>query len=275
MLRGLLFAIPIVLLLGGTVIAAAYLWFDREMRDEIARLESGARDPVRVVTAEMIAGLPEPAQRYFKHAGVIGQPMPRIVRLTQRGRIRSSAEASWMAFEAEETYSTNPPGFVWRAWLPSRSTPVALGRDLYLEGAGSILIKMAALFPLADEQGNFLKAAGLMRYLNEMAWFPAALLGENVAIMPIDDSSFGVAVSDRGMTAEAVMIVDAEGRLRNFRARRYNTGTRSMEVWETPLTDEGPLAGLTLPTRGSAVWKLAGGDLTYIELEVISLAYEY
>jgi hypothetical protein len=34
------------------------------------------------------------------------------------------------------------------------------------------------------------------------------------------------------------------------------------------------LNGLRLPTAGSAVWKLAGGDLDYIELEITGLSYE-
>jgi hypothetical protein len=244
------------------------------MRGDVARLRAAAQPSGTTITAGMLAGLPEPAQRYFAHAGVLGQPIPRIVRLTQRGRIRSGNAADWMAFEAEETYSTDPPAFVWRTWLPARTMPVALGRDEYRDGEGSILIRMAALVPVADERGAEMQAAGLMRYLNEMTWFPAAFLGPNVTIAPADANSFSVSISDRGTTAAAVMFVDAAGRLTNFRAERFNTGTRTIETWETPLAAEGPLAGLTLPTAGSAVWKLPGGDLTYIELEVTGLAYE-
>ena len=117
-------------------------------------------------------------------------------------------------------------------------------------------------------------AAGLMRYLNEMMWFPAAFLGSNVKISAIDDASFGVSIADRGMVAEAALFVDASGQLTNFRARRYNTGSRSMETWETPITAYRSYTGLLLPSAGSAVWKLGAGDLDYIELEITSVTYQ-
>jgi hypothetical protein len=233
-----------------------------------------SRAPGVAVTEAMLAGLPAPAQRYFRYSGVLGQPIPRLVRITQKGRIRGSAGDNWMNFEADETYSTSPPAFVWRASFPVVVAPVALGRDEYLEGRGSILMKMLAVLPLADEHGDELAAAGLMRYLNESMWFPASLLGPNVEITPIDDASFRATLSDRGLSAEAVFFVDGEGRLVNFRANRYDTSTRAIGTWETPVSGYRSINGLNLPTRGSAVWKRDAGDLSYIELEVTGITYE-
>ena len=119
-----------------------------------------------------------------------------------------------------------------------------------------------------------MRAAGLMRYLNEMMWFPAAYLGHNVTILPVDDASFAVRIVDGTLVAEGRLFIDPEGRLTNFRAIRYNTGTQSEETWETPVSAWGRLAGLELPTRGAADWKLFGGDLRYIELEITSVTYE-
>ena len=135
-------------------------------------------------------------------------------------------------------------------------------------------MKLLSLFPVADEHGDELRAAGLMRYLNEMLWFPAAYLGDNVAISAVDDDSFGVRIVDRGLSAEAILDVDAAGRPTNFRAIRYNTGTASAEAWETPITAWSRMAGLELPARGAADWKLAGGDLRYIELEITAVSYD-
>ena len=135
-------------------------------------------------------------------------------------------------------------------------------------------MKLGALIPVADESGVALRAAGLMRYLNEMMWFPAAYLGRNVTIVPVDDQSFDVRIVDGPLSAEARLFIDGEGQLTNFRAIRYNTGTRSDATWETPISAWGRLAGLELPTHGAADWKLAGGDLRYIELDILSVAYE-
>jgi hypothetical protein len=266
--------VTILVITGVVVIALAYWQFTRAIAVDLVRLSSDARSAGALITDAMLAPLPPAAQRYFRYAGVVERPVPRLVRLTQKGRIRNSETASWMDFEADETYSTSPPAFIWRAWLPARVMPVALGRDEYLEGKGSILIKLLSLVPVADEHGEQLAAAGLMRYLNESMWFPSALLGPNAAISPVDDSTFRVTLTDRGMTAEALFVVDGEGRLVTFRAQRFNTASNSVESWETPVAGYRSMNGLNLPTTGSAVWKRPAGDLTYIELEVTSLSYE-
>lgn len=255
-------------------IGVSYWLFVHGISSDLDSLTATARTPGVTVTEAMLAGLPAPAQRYFRFAGVIGQPIPRIMRITQKGRIRGSAADNWMTFEADETYSTSPPAFLWRAYFPAKLTPIALGRDEYLDGKGSIVMKMLAVAPLADEHGDELGAAGLMRYLNESMWFPAALLGPNVRIAAVDAASFRATLSDRGRTAEAVFFVDGEGRLVNFRALRYDTGTRAMGAWETPVAGYRSINGLNLPTSGSAVWKRHTGDLDYIELEVTGIAYE-
>lgn len=272
----LLLALAVLLLVGGvTIVTAAYLRFTAQIGSDVTGLlAAAARAPGPIVTEAMLAALPAPAQRYFTRAGVVGKSIPRTIRLTQKGRIRSSADAGWMALEAEEVYSVTPPALVWRTWMPSAALPIAFGRDAYLDGNGSILIKLLALFPVADEHGDELRAAGLMRFLNEMAWFPAAYLGSNVSIAPVDDSAFTVTIADRGLTATSTLFVDAEGKLVNFRARRFNTSTRSTETWETPMTAWDSFEGLNLPTAGSAVWKLPTGDLDYIELEITGIAYD-
>jgi hypothetical protein len=221
----------------------------------------------------MLSHLPVPAQRYLRHAGIVGTAIPGIVRVRQHGRIRSSPAAAWMNWEATEVYSTQPPAFVWRAYLPRKRLPVVIGRDEYLEGEGSILMKAAAIYSVADERGEALGAAGLMRYLNEMIWFPAAFLGSNVTIGPADEDSFTATIADRGITVTATLFVDGQGRLLNFRARRFNTATGRLEVWETPMTHHGERAGVQVPVAGSAVWKLADGDFAYIELSVDAVRY--
>ncbi len=274
MLRIVLLVLVGVVAVGAVGIAAGYFVLLRGIERDIVRLRGEAKSEGTIVSEAMLAGLPPSARRYFGHAGVVGTAIPKIVRITQKGRIRGSADADWMSLEAEEVYSVDPPAFVWRAWFPRRGLPFVLGRDEYLGGAGSILMKMLALMPVAEEHGEALRAAGLMRFLNEMAWFPAAYLGGNVTIGAVDATSFTVTIADRGLTATGTLVIDEAGRAVTFRARRYNTTTRSMEVWETPFAEEGQRNGLRLPTAGSALWKLSGGDFTYIELGIGDIAYD-
>lgn len=274
MLRIVLFVV-----LGVLFAAALFLWwsygrFDSEIRSDIERLRENASGGGAIIDEARLAPLPEPAQRYFRRAGIVGTAIPNTVRVVQVGRIRSSENANWMELDGEEHYSVSPPAFIWSAFLPSRSLPIVIGRDEYMDGESSILMKMAAVIPVAEASSEDLLAAGLLRYLNEVMWFPAAYFGNNVTISAESENAFNVEIVDGGVTAKATIFVDDEGRLINFRANRFNTDTRQLEVWETPITEHHVYSGLELPRRGTAVWKLPSGDFTYIELTVTDIAYD-
>lgn len=274
MLKVIVIAVVLVVVAAAAIVALAWWRWNGAIESDIQRLMADAGGEATIVDDVMLAPLPAPVQRHLRFAGVVGKPIPLTVWLTQRGRIRSAADASWMNLEATQYYSTEPPQFVWKASFPTQMMPVVLGRDAYLDGQGSMVMKMLSLYPVADESDGAMNDASLMRYLNEMMWFPAAFLGDNVSFAPIDDTSANVTIRDRGMSATATMVFDAEGRLVNFRASRFNTATRAIEAWETPMAAYGEFAGLRLPSKGSAVWSLADGDFAYIELEIVTVEYD-
>ncbi len=130
----------ILALLFGLVLifGAAYLSFNGRINREIKSLLSQAKaDPGGVITEEMLQNLPPPVQKYMTYSGVVGKAIPRTIRLKQTGRIRQDAKSAWMKLEAQEYYSTNPPGFVWKVFVPTRRFPMTLGWDAYLDGRGS------------------------------------------------------------------------------------------------------------------------------------------
>jgi hypothetical protein len=81
--------------------------------------------------------------------------------------------------------------------------------------------------------------------------------------------------TDYGKSVTARFIVDEQGRLTNFIAKRYrgNNGAYTLETWETPMTEYGMLAGLNLPIRGGALWKLPAGDEPYIDVKLTEIEY--
>lgn len=254
------------------VVGAAYWSFDHRINGEIAEVLKVQPVPRRIVTEAMLAPLPEPAQRYLRYAGVVGKPIPSTVVVHQNGRIRTSEK--WLELEAVEYYATTPPRFLWKAWMPRRTQPVAFGRDTYRDGQASILIKMGALWPLADERGAELGDAGLMRYLSEAIWFPAAFLRDNITWKAVDGNSVDVTIRDSGHSVTARLFIDSEGRLTNLMARRLDTTTRSIERWETPVTAYGTFNGLRLPVRGAALFQRKSGAFKYIEIKVTAIEYD-
>ena len=139
-----------------------------------------------------------------------------------------------------------------------------------------MLIKAASLVTVADASGEAMVQGSMLRYLNEMMWFPTAFLGDNISFEAIGDTSARVTPIDHGRTATATMSFDAEGRLIEFVAKRSamaGSGSR-LATWLVPVIEYGEVEGLRLPVRVKAVWRLADGDLDYIDVRITQLQYE-
>ena len=135
----------------------------------------------------MLQKLPDPVKRYLMYTGVVGKPIVQTVRLKQVGKIRKDAKQPWMNFEAKQYYSVSSPGFVWIAYMKIFGLPLVRVRDYYMEGRGNILVKAVSLFTVANSAGKEMDQGAMMRYLNEMMWFPSAFLGKNISFESIDD----------------------------------------------------------------------------------------
>ncbi|MGO9958780.1 MAG: DUF6544 family protein [Solirubrobacteraceae bacterium] len=229
-----------------------------------------------VIGEEMLADLPEAVRRYLSYTGLVGKPFVRTVRLTQRGRMRPGPGQPWMALEAEEHYTVRPPGFVWAGTIRLGPVAVARARDMYADGHGHMLVKVASLFAVVNASGKEMDQGAMMRYLSEMIWFPSAFLEDNISFEAVDDRSALVTLTDRGQSACGTLFFDGDGRLTDFVAKRYRIidGRSELETWSTPVTGYGEFEGLRLPIRGKAAWKLAVGDLEYIEVAITELEYD-
>jgi len=251
--------------------------FSRLVRSDVQAL--CARAPggeTRVVTNQLLGGLPEPVQRYLRYTGVVGKPFVRRVYLRQQGRVRLGSEQAWIPLHAQQWYSVRPPGFVWDGTMRVAGIPVGRARDMYQGGHGAMLVKVASLITVADAKGEEMDQGSMMRYLSEMMWFPTAFLQDNISFEAIDATSARVTLADQGKTASGTLFFDSAGRLTNFVARRYAiTGGRGdLRTWSAPITGYGEFEGLRLPAGVKAVWKLAGGDLEDINVTLTQLRYD-
>jgi len=229
----------------------------------------------RTITEEMIRDLPDPVYRYMQYTGVVGQPWVENVWLSQVGKFRQERDKPWMPMTAEQTYTTNPAGYVWRAKFKLAGIPLMRATDRYEAGKGHMQGKLAGIINLFDVQGEKLDQGAMLRYLSEMIWFPTAFLGPNIRWESMDVDSARVTFTDHGKSVQGVMYFDEEGRFTNFRTKRYReiAGAFSLDPWSTPMTEYGKMAGLNLPIKGQAVWNLEAGDLPYIDLAITEIKY--
>lgn len=247
------------------------------LRKEIGKVLMQHQEQKQViVTEDMLQKLPDPVKRYLVYTGVVGKPMVQTVRLKQVGKIRKDAKQPWMNFEAKEYYSISPPGFVWVAYMKVFSLPLIRVRDYYMEGKGNILVKAVSLFTVANSAGKEMDQGAMMRYLNEIMWFPSAFLGKNISFESIDANSARVTLKDMGKSVTATIYFDDEGKLTNFIAPRYrdmDNDKFKLENWSTPIREYGEFEGLKLPLKGAGVWNLKDGDLEYINVIITDLKY--
>jgi hypothetical protein len=238
-------------------------------------MDKNAARSERLVTSEMLQDLPEPVRRYLVYTGVVGKPWIDTVHLKQSGRFRLGLDRPWMPMSAEEFYTTDPPTLTWKARFKVAGLPLLRARDRYESGHGHMFGKLAGLFTVFDARGEELDQATMIRYLNEIMWFPTAFLGENIAWQEVDDHSAEVTFSDCGRSVSGRMFFDDEGRLTNFTTMRYREidGEFSLDPWSTPITGYGERAGLNLPVGGQAVWNLPAGALVYADLEIMDIEY--
>lgn len=230
----------------------------------------------RLVTADMLQHLPEPVQRYMNYTGVVGKPWINTVRLQQSGRFRTGPDKPWMAMSAVQCYTTNPPGFLWKARFKMFGLPLVSARDTYKAGHGHMYGRLAGLFTIFDERGEQYDQGSMMRYLSEMIWFPIAFLGENIAWQAVDDHCAEVTLTDSGRSLSGRLSFDDPGRPTTFDTTRHyrkGKGDLQLEHWSTPIAEYGLRAGLNLPIRGRAVWKLPYGDYPYWDGLITEVEY--
>ena len=107
-----------------------------------------------VITEEDLEDLPEPVQRHLRYAGVVGRKRVNSVRLRQEGRFRQGEDDTWMGFEAEQYYTTEQPGFIWKTDMSILPLVSVVVRDKYYDGEGNMLIKLPPFIKIADARGD-------------------------------------------------------------------------------------------------------------------------
>jgi hypothetical protein len=257
--------------------AAADARFQRDT-DEAARalLEaSGSTAPEKPITAADLDPLPPPVRRWLAKSGVVGKPIPRVVRLKQRGDLRTAPEQKYMQADAEQYFRTDAPAFVWRVRTRMNGLPIA-GRDSYRDGRGRMLITIAGLVHVVDAADDKIDHGTLLRYLGEMTWFPAAALRPYVRWEPIDDRSARSIMSWGGVEAAAIWQFDEQDRAVGLEAERYLGGgdEAKLERWVVRATAFREMDGVIIPVEGEVTWRLAGGDFTYYRWQIPELQYD-
>jgi hypothetical protein len=246
----------------------------REIQDLFARATDG---PPTVVTEADLAGLPAPVQRWLGSAGIMGTERPHTVRLKQQGRFRQKPGQPWMPIAVEQYYTTDPPGFVWVGTITMAPGVFILGRDKYVAGRGEMDIRVLGLLRVVQAHGPEFDQGGLVRYLNELMWFPAAALSPHITWEGLDATSARATMSYAGVSASATFSFTDAGDPTTMVAEKYFPVAGGFELtpWTTPISAYGAFHGVRIPAEGEAVWKLPSGDFPYAHVRITDMEYNH
>jgi hypothetical protein len=203
-------------------------------------------DPARV------AGLPEAARRYLRHALAPGAPLAMTVRLTMHGTIKLGT--TWRPFDAEQVLRWDR-GFVWSARARVSGLPVS-GFDRLLDGEGAMRWRLLGLFPVLKADGAEIARAAAGRMHAEAMWMPAVFLGPDVRWTEAGSTPHA-SIRAHGEPSELDVEVDASGAVRGVSLPRWgapNTGAFGYHPFGGTADDERTVDGITIPTRHRVGW---------------------
>lgn len=245
-------------LLFGVILAFLVIWrrFDhRADRAEMVRLTAHQPANPPEFRLDMIAGLPEPARRYFTFAIAEGTPLRTVVRLEMTGRfgMGDKSAPNYLAMKADQVLAA-PYGFVW-AMTGGSGIKRLSGSD-----SGSwTRFWLAGLLPVAHLGGepDHARSAFGRLIAEAVFWSPAAMLpGPGVSWKAVSDNISRVTVQ-RGELKQAVDIaVDPEGRLQYVKFDRWSNANPDkiyrMQPFGGYLSEYREFAGFRLPTHVEA-----------------------
>jgi hypothetical protein len=242
-----------------TIALLGLLFLQRKANIEVQRIEqtfqTRSSEP-ELFTQEMIRDLPEPVQRYFRHAIALGTPLSTSVRLTMQGKICLAPEQAWMPLKAEEILSTK--GFIWKA-IAGRGLMQMRGADYYTQGEGRMRFLLWGLIPVVNAHSPDIIRSAVGRWAGEYFWLPSALLpDQGVSWQAIDQNTIQASLKADEEPITLTFVIDEQGKLLQSFLPRWGDQTEDKHYTEIPFGGryqaEATFGGYTIPTQMGAGW---------------------
>jgi hypothetical protein len=238
-------------------VAAVVLGSLRILHDrQIERLWETLRVPsgTALYDPESVTYLPEPAQRYLRHAIAPGTRLARSVVVEMQGRIGLKPGADKLPFQASQILAM-PNGLIWKATVGEGVRQIT-GSDRYIAGEGAMHWFMGYLIPLVSASGvDVTRSAAGRVALEAPLMLPSALHPDAGARWEAVDARSARVYLQVGSEQLALLIsVAPDGRLERIEMPRWDAGGLDGKpgyvLWVgDQLTEERTFGGYTIPVR--------------------------
>ncbi|MBL1421318.1 MAG: hypothetical protein COC24_012480 [Alphaproteobacteria bacterium] len=242
-------------------------------REVDAAFDAQAADEAKILNEDMLVGLPAPIEKWLRVAGVVGKPLLRNGYLKQQAWMKlDEKQADWYDARAEQFTGMNPPVFIWKVNMKMYPLVSVVGRDIYADGTGAMLIKPLGLFAAVDEQGSDkIDEAAMHRFLAELAWFPSGVLNEYISWEAIDETSARATMEYKGIKASGVFSFDEAGDLKGFSAMRYREldADAVRKTWVVEVVNTSEMDGVRLASEMT----LTADGFLWLKLKLLDVEY--
>jgi hypothetical protein len=279
----LIIALPILIVL--FIHLRAVGKFDRYARDAMrfVRLGHGA-DTGETVDPQTI---PEIVRNFADKAGVPAANPPLSAFFHQLSEMRMNPGEPWMKLHSEEAMSVRKPGFVWYAEQKRSFFVIMRVVDAFVEGRGTLNVRLLGSFPLVDMVGPGTDEAELMRYLAELPWVPDALMhNPDLRWHQIEPNVVEVETGAGDTLVKVQFHFDEAGDIVEMHADERGRAEGPEVVkrpWRAYYSDyrkiDGEFAGETgyrrVPTRAEVGWILDDGYFAYWRGQIATYGLEF
>lgn len=270
-------------LLNLLILASAYLAysansFQQKVDEETSQLlEKSSSLHSTELSEEMISGMPPVVQKWLQGSGVIGQAPIQNVYLEQEAQmLMKPDQTEWSQAKAEQSFTVDPPGFIWSVSMKMNPVIPVMGRDRFVNGKGEMLIKLFSVFPVVNAKNSEkIDQATLQRYLAEIVWFPSAALSPYISWETIDEHSARATMDYMGTVGSGTFHFDENGTFEKFVAARYKDATdENPSKWTVTATKTEVWNGIKIPVEAQAEWELENKNWTWLKLKITHIEYD-
>jgi hypothetical protein len=199
-----------------------------------------------------LINLPEPVQRYLKHAIAPGTKLASAVRLQMRGEIKLK---SWQPFQAEQVIYWHR-GMIWQATAWMNCVPIC-GSDRLVDGIGEGQWKILGLIPVMTATGSDVTRSVVGRMQGECMWLPSIFCNRDLTWRASDNCHAHTNLTLLGENAELTLTISSTGQLESLKLSRWGNpeGAEHHYVdFGGYMEGEGTFSGYTIPTLVRGGW---------------------
>jgi len=229
-----------------------------------------------LLVSDIPKSLPESVGKWLLRSGCINNEIITSAKMSQIFQMKlNEGQDKWETGFSEQVFSITEPAFIWSLRMKSNKIIPITGRDLFLDGKGSMLIKLFSIFPVVNIKNNHrIDQSTMQRYLGEMIWMPTAILSPYISWREIENNTSEATMTWNGISVKGVFFFDENGDIKRFEANRYKNIDDAMPtLWIGEVLEIKEIKKRRIPTKVSITWKDPNSTWTWAIIDINDIIY--